>query len=580
MTTAPLFQAPGDQRANIIQIDRALESMRDAGFDLTAAIGEPLDNSIQAEATLMRVLPVYGARKKTIEKFIISDNGVGIDPAIMHNVLSMGYSARYNERDGLGRYGMGLKLAGLSIGERIDIYSKRANSSEIHHSYVDLEEVSAGKQQFISTDEVEDWPEEAAKQMVGRDGRPLASGTVVIFSKIDRLSTGGTYGSSLDEKIADLRKFIARAFRTYIDTGRTIELEGKPVTLHDPLFLRDNPRIIARYKSKKLDPRGTVVEEGDIEIDGHKVHVKVGLVPVEFRPYAGAGGLVDHEGHDIGEFQINPEIAGKISILRNGREIFYDGIPRLLEAARTDKVIRYVAIEVSFPADLDEYFQVRNVKRGAEPVTKLRNQLRDWLKRPVRQARRQIREYWTEVDTRKRLESGPHDGSMATAERANSSLPQGIAGRTVTPEQEEQIVLDAAEDMGLDPVVDAEKVDALREQILTKPITLFDASWPGKEFIVVQHLNGKAVVKFNLRHTFFREVYVPLKKLADQGTDGLTPEDMLDLARRAEAAIDLLFMGYARAESMSQNADEDYSQLRTHWGMFTEAMLKEELKDE
>ncbi|MET8677033.1 ATP-binding protein [Streptomyces sp. NPDC004647] len=579
MTTAPLFQAPGDQRASIIQIDRALESMRDAGFDLTAAIGEPLDNSIQAEATLMRVLPVYGARKKTIEKFIISDNGVGIDPAIMHNVLSMGYSARYNERDGLGRYGMGLKLAGLSIGERIDIYSKRANSTTIHHSYLDLEEVRDGKQQDISAYEVQDWPEEAAKQMVGRDGRPLASGTVVIFSKIDRLSTGGTYGTSLDEKIADLRKFIARAFRTYIDTGRTIELVGKPVTLHDPLFLRDNPRIIARYKSKKLDPRGTVVEEGDIEINGHKVHVTVGLVPVQFRPYAGAGGAVDHEGHDIGEFQINPENAGKISILRNGREIFYDGIPRLLEAARTDKGIRYVAIEVSFPADLDEYFQVRNVKRGAEPVTKLRNQLRDWLKRPVREARKQIREHWTEVDTRTRLESGPHDGSMATAERANSSLPHGIAGRTVTPEQEEQIVLDAAEDMGLDPVVDAEKVDALREQILTKPITLFDASWPGKEFIVVQHLNGKAVVKFNLRHTFFREVYVPLKKLADQGTDGLTPEDMLDLARRAEAAIDLLFMGYARAESMSQNAEEDYSQLRTHWGMFTEAMLKEELKD-
>ncbi|WP_327356386.1 ATP-binding protein [Streptomyces sp. NBC_01304] len=578
--TSPLFLAPDDHRGNIIQVDRALESMRDAGFDLTAAIGEPLDNSIQAEATLMRVIPVYGARKKSIEKLIISDNGVGIDPSIMHNVLSIGYSARYNERDGLGRFGMGLKLAGLSLGKRIDIYSKRANSPTIHHSYVDLEEVREGKQQYISTDEVQSWPEEAARQMVGRDSRPLASGTVVIFSKIDRLSTGGTYGTSLEEKISDLRKFIARAFRTYIDTGRTIELEGKEVTLHDPLFQRDNPRIISKYKSQKLDPRGTIIEDEDIEIDGHKVHVTVALVPVEFRPWAGAGGAVDHRGDDIRDFQINAENAGKISILRNGREIFYDTIPRFLDATRNDKAIRYVAIEVTFPAELDEYFQVRNVKRGAEPVTKLRNQLKDWLKRPVRVARKQIHEHWIEVDTRKRLESGPHDASMATAARANPSLPHGLAGRTVTPEQEEQIVLDAAEDMGLDPEVDVAKVDALREQIRTKPITLFDASWPGKEFIVVQHLNGKALVKFNLRHAFFKEVYVPLKKLADQGTEGMTPEDMLDLARRAETAIDLLFMGYARAESMSQNPEEDYSQLRTHWGMFTEAMLKEELKDQ
>lgn len=578
--TSPLFLAPDGQRSNIIQVDRALESMRDAGFDLTAAIGEPLDNSIQAEATLMRVLPVYGPRKKSIEKFMISDNGVGIDPAIMHQVLSMGYSARYNQRDGLGRFGMGLKLAGLSVGERIDIYSKRATSSTIHHSYVDLEEIRDGKQQYISTDEAEGWPEEAAKLMVGRDGRPLVSGTLVIFSKIDRLSTGGTYGTSLEEKVADLRKFIARAFRTYIDTGRTIELEGKPVTLHDPLFLRDNPRIISKYKSQKLDPRGTVVEDGDIEINGHKVHVTVALVPVEFRPWAGAGGEVDHKGDDIRDFQVNAENSAKISILRNGREIFYDGIPRLLEATRTDKAIRYVAIEVTFPAELDEYFQVRNVKRGAEPVTKLRNELRDWLKRPVRQARKQIRQHWIEADTRKRLESGPHDTSMAAAERANPNFPQGVAGRAVTPEQEEQLVLDAALDMGLDPDVDTAKVEALREQIRTKPITLFDASWPGKEFIEIHHLNGKALVKFNLRHTFFKEVYIPLKKLADQGTDGMTPEDMLDLARRAEAAIDLLFMGYARAESMSLNPEEDFSQLRTFWGMFTEAMLKEELKDE
>jgi hypothetical protein len=577
MTTNPLFLSPDDQRADLIQVDRALDSMRDAGFDLTAAVGEPLDNSIEAEATLMRVLPTYGPRKKSIENIIIADNGVGVDPTILHQVLSMGYSTRYGQRKGLGRFGVGLKLAGLSLGERIDIYTKQTSSSTIYHSYIDLEEIRQGKQQYITTVEVEDWPKDAVKLMVGRDNQPFSSGTVVVFGKIDRLSSGGPYGTSLDQKVADLRKFIARAYRTYIDTGRVFELEGKLITLHDPLFLRDNPRIIARYKP--LDPRGQLIEETDLEIDGHKVHVTVGLVPREFRPWKGAGGEVDHKGEDITEFQINAENSAKISILRNGREIYYDIVPRLLESGRNDKVVRYIAIEVSFPAELDEYFQVRHVKRGAEPVNKLRNELRTWLKRPVQQALRQVREYWGEVEARNRFNNGEHSGSMDTAARIDPSLPKGLAGRTATPEQEERVIQDAVDDMGLDPVGDDTKIEKLREQIRTKPITLLDGRWPGKEFMEIHHLNGKSVMKLNHRHSFFSQVYGPLKKVADEGAEGMSPEDITDLARRAEAAIDLLFMGYARAEGMYENP-ERFDDLRSYWGMFTEALLKEELKDQ
>ncbi|EFD66005.1 conserved hypothetical protein [Streptomyces lividans TK24] len=577
MMTTPLFLSPDDHRAELIQVDRALDSMRDAGFDLTAAIGEPLDNSIEAEATLMRVLPVFSRGKKTIDSMIIADNGIGIDPTQMHHVLSMGYSSRYGKREGLGRFGVGLKLAGLSLGERIDIYSKQTGNPKIYHSYIDLQEIRDGKQQYITTTEAEAWPAEAAKLMVGRDDRPFASGTVVVFGKIDRLSSGGTYGTSLDQKISELRKFIARAYRTYIDTGRVFELDGKVITLHDPLFLRDNPRIISRYKP--LDPRGELVEETDLTIDGHKVHVAVAIVPKEFRPWQGAGGETDHKGQDITEFQINADNTAKISILRNGREIYYDIIPRLLEGGRSDKVLRYVAVEVSFPAELDEYFQVRNVKRGAEPVSKLRTELREWLKPPVKQALRQVRAMWKETETQKRFENGEHSGSMDTASKVVPALPNGLAGRGATPEQEEKVVQQAAADMGLDANEDAAKIEKLREQINSKPITLLDAQWPGKEFLVIHHLNGKSVVKLNHRHAFFDRVYAPLKKVADEGAQGMEPEELTDLARRAEAAIDLLFMGYARAEGMYEDP-ERFDDLRTYWGMFTEALLREEYKDQ
>jgi len=576
MTTTPLFLSPDDQRADLIQVDRALDSMRDAGFDLTAAIGEPLDNAIEAEATVLRVLPTYTRGKKAIESIIVADNGVGIDPKLMHHVLSMGYSSRYGQRQGLGRFGVGLKLAGLSLGERIDIYSKRTGSDQIYHSYIDLQEIRQGKQHYITTDEVEDWPKEAAKLMAGRDDRPFTSGTVVVFGKIDRLTSGGTYGTSLDQKVAELRQFIARAYRTFLDTGLVIELDGKATTLHDPLFLRNNPRIISRYKP--VDPRGELIEETNLRVDGYDVHVTVTIVPREFRPGRGDGGEYDYKGEDIREFQINADNSAKVSILRNGREIYYDIVPRLLEGGRNDKVIRYVAIEVSFPAELDEYFQVRNVKRGAEPVSKLRSQLRDWLKAPVKRALNQVRELWDEVDTKKRLENGEHSASMDAAARVVPDLPKGLAGRATTPEFEETVVQRAAVDMGLTPETDGVKIDQLREQILSRPVSLLDAQWPGKDFLEIYHLNGRSVVKFNHRHSFFDKVYAPLKKVADEGAKGLSDEEVTDLARLAEAAIDALFSGYARAEAQYEDP-ERFDDLRTYWGMFTEALLKERLKD-
>ena len=103
--------------------------------------------------------------------------------------------------------------------------------------------------------------------------------------------------------------------------------------------------------------------------------------------------------------EINRDHAGRISIMRNGREIYYDIVPRILPSG-VDKIDRYIGIEVSFPAELDEYFQVRNVKRGAEPVSKLREELREWLKLSVIQVRKEIGLHWKEVEISQQTKPG------------------------------------------------------------------------------------------------------------------------------------------------------------------------------
>ena len=575
MSITPMFQSPapsGQPVSPLIEIDKALESMRDSGFDITAAVGEPIDNSIEAGASVIRIQPVFSRDRKHITTVAIADNGSGIPDAVLPAVLRLGFSTRYNERKGLGRFGVGLTLAGLSLGTRMDVLTRTSADKDVRRTYLDLKLISERKQSHMDVDRSPDWPADFREMMVDRDGTPFGSGTLVLFGNVDRLSSGGSYGTSLEAKLDELRKFIARAYRIYLEKGLVIELDGKPVTLHDPLFLRPNPRITKRYP-RHVETQGRVIDEETLTIDGHDVHVTVALAPEIFRPFEGSGGEVDFEGKSIREFQITRENAGRVSILRNGREIYYDLVPRLLPGG-VDKVDRYIGIEVSFPAELDEYFQVRHVKRGAEPVDKLRVQLREWLVRPVRMARSEIRSHWRDVSVREHQDKPAHTSVLEAVDRAEREAPKGQAGLGITDEQAQQVIDDLLEDLQLDPKAEPEKADAVRKQIDQHAITMVDGSWPGRELFEISHLNGKAILKLNHRHPFMREIYAPIKEVADAGTDDMTATDIVELARKVETAIDVLFLGYAKAENMHKDPGM-FDDLRTWWGQHTAAYMKE-----
>ncbi|MER6279770.1 ATP-binding protein [Streptomyces sp900105245] len=582
MNTTPLFQPPEPDKpstgqkpmADIIKVDTALKSMRDSGFDLTAAIGEPIDNSIEAGASQIQVLTTFGPKRATIDEIAIVDNGRGIKHDILAHVLSMGYSTRYGQRGSLGRFGVGMKLAGLSLGRRIDVYTKQASDNTIRHCYLDLDEVSTGEQTHIRAHEVDAWPTAYAAAMVTPDGTPLDSGTLVIYGKIDRLTSGGHYATSLDEKLAELRTFIARTYRKFLDQGLAIQLNTTTITLLDPLFRLDNPRIARNYP--KEDVQGVLIDEADIPIaDGHNIHVTVTIAPVQFRWREGEGGSKDRDGRDIREFQI-PDSAGKISMVRNNREINYDIVARLLPSG-VDKVDRYIGIEVAFPAELDEFFQVRNVKRGAVPVDKLRNDLRTWLERPIKQARKSIRAHWGEIATQERAAARQHAEATAAAARADKTMLPGRAGKDLTEKDAEQIIELLIEDLGVTD--DQEQAEQVREQVKEKPFTLVDGSWPGKEMFEIDHLNGKAIVRLNHRHPFIRDVYDRLKAVADGGVNGTDAVEMIKLIRKTETALDVLILAYAKAENMHVNPDQ-FGDLRSYWGQYTQAFMRELPTDE
>jgi hypothetical protein len=565
-------------RASLIEVDRALESMRDSGFDLTAAVGEPIDNSIQANATLIRVVPQFSSDKKHIRTLAFADNGRGIEPDVLPSVLKMGYSTRYNQREGLGRFGVGLKLAALSVGTRIEVITKPAGFDGFYRAYLDLEKIKDRSQAFIETEVVNGWPDEYSSLMQDEKGRAFESGTLVLWQNIDRLSSGGTYGTSLDSKIADLRKFIARAYREYLDKGLSIHLGDVAVHLHDPLFLRDNPRLLKRYKHLPEEAlRGRIIDEGDLKIGDETVHVTVTLIPELFRPASGLGGRTDAEGKDAQEFNI-PDNEGRISMLRNGREIYYDLVPRMLRNG-VNPVDRYIGIEVSFPATLDEYFQVRHVKRGAEPVSKLREELRHWLERPIKTARAEIRRHWRAAEVKAQTTDGHSQKVMDAVQAAERTAPKGQAGLGASLERQQEVIQELLDDLEIDATAEPEKAELVREQVEKWPISLMDSAWPGKELIDITHLNGKAVVRINHRHPFIRDVYDPLRSAASKLPEDQDRGEMFDLIQRTSNALDMLLMAYAKAENLHSDPTI-YDDLRSYWGQHLQAYMKELIKDE
>lgn len=555
--------------SEIFQVDKALESWRDSGFDLSTAAGEIVDNSIQARARIVKIKTVQNT-EKNIETIIFADDGTGIDPKILAQSLKIGYSTRYNERNGFGRFGVGMKVAALSQGRRIDIYSK-LSGNEYYHAYLDLDLIAKGIQTHLIANKVEELPNEYQEFMKWNDGNEFESGTLIIWSKIDRLVNESKYGNSAKEAIQELTKFLARTYRVQLEQGLTIELDGRIVELYDPLFLMESDRSLKILGTHNFPAE--VIDSQEIELNGEKIIITVTLLPEAVRLVKGEGGFKKSAAKYKDLYLKDRD--GYISIMRNGREIYYDVIPRIFPT-RIEAVDRFIGVEISFPATLDEYFQVRNVKRGAEPVKKLKEQIKEILEKPIRVARKEIQETFEKTSIEKRRNNLEHTPAIdAVTEAERNSLP-GRAGLNVNENDANDIIDEIIEDVGASN--NEELAIEIKQQIKERPIMLVDSAWPGKELFEITHLNGRAIVKINHRHPFIKEIYNPIKEVANSNGAVLESNEIVDLARKVEAAIDVLFMAYAKAENLNTNPDEKYSDLRTQWGYFSAAYVRELLK--
>ena len=213
---------------------------------------------------------------------------------------------------------------------------------------------------------------------------------------------------------------------------------------------------------------------------------------------------------------------------------------------------------------------VRNVKRGAEPNGDMRDALALVLGQHVKTARKLIEHHWNEVGRAVAPTEGEHAAVAAAVGEVNRNLPKSRVKVSSEDIDAEQAFEDLARDIGkTDPAERAAYVERVRNL----PFVMESVDWPGDQLFEIIHAGRSTIIRLNTRHRFYREMYAPIRRLSQQDPDSVLAEDAVAVARRAAEAITLLFIAYAKAESMHEDPDEQYNELRGWWGNFANYLL-------
>jgi len=373
--------------AKLINDALALQSFRHSDFDVYSAYGEVVDNSIQANATWVKIKIDSSIKNQpgrtyyTINEVVFSDNGIGMDKQVLINCLGMGYSSRYGDRSGIGRFGVGMTLASINQCKRVEVYSKDKGGSWLW-TYADLDEISNGT--------MIDIPDAISKEIPQKykDIEPNDTGTIVVWTKYDRQP------ESSDKIEQELNIWLGRTYRYFIWEGVQLFVNKKEVFAVDPLYVETaKTQYPSNPKAEEFAPiefEWQTMKELDDDDDlplSSPIKIRMSILPEEYRQYQGSGGSEEAK-------KLYIDRNNGLSIIRNKREVFYGEIPYFKPAF--EEIDRWWGGEISFSAELDKAFTVKNIKRGALPVSELRAEIENYINPTRKTVKDLVRHYWNE----------------------------------------------------------------------------------------------------------------------------------------------------------------------------------------
>ena len=501
--------------SSIVAVDKFILAMRDSGYkDTASAVAELVDNSLQAGATKISItLSNHDQEEKYPIVLTVLDNGGGMDARTLRTALRFGGSSRFNDRQGLGRYGMGLPNSSFSQAQRVTVHTWASSTGPVLTSHLDLEEVSSGSVVEVPT-----------PYQVSRPNfiNGYTSGTAVVLARCDRIDHKRI--STITRK---LLLALGRRFRYFLWRGVSITVNGDLVEPIDPLFL--NPQ--AMYTGATQFSEETVYEV-TANADDPSV---TGFVRVRFSelPVVEWSKLSNQEKRARGIAK-----GAGVSIIRGGREVDYGWF--FLGGKRRENYDDWWRCEIQFDPVLDEAFGITHTKQQIRPRPHLIEALNADMESTARALNSRVRRAHLSVKTAERF--------TVSEELANkrdnmlTPLPQRLRPR------DRQVLGAIGGKLG--PSLKRDSLTSTSTEYRIIPTSLSETS-----FFNYARDKDKLVLVINPDHPFYKIVYKPLLESDDPGKEVMRSQ------------IDLLLLAAARAEALLEDkgALAIAEQLRNGW---------------
>lgn len=340
------------------------ESIRDIGYTLETAIADIIDNSISALAKNIYIN--IDSNNKTNGLILeIIDDGIGMNKNELIIAMRLGSKnpTFLRDKNDLGRFGLGLKMASFSQCRKLTVESCAKENDEKNSFTWDLDEISKTRKWLLKKNKS---PE-------------IEIGTKVIWEKLDRFEIDLSDDQKkiqqiqlkIGETTARIEKHISRVFHRFID-NKNIEKDVRRIKifLNDKEIKPNNP--FNEYNNATFISPLTKVPNSSMKINYFILPHKDKCKEREYEEYAGEEGYLENQG---------------FYVYRNYRLIIWGTWFRIMEKVNALKLCR---VKIDIGNDEDSKWKIDVKKSNATPPKIIRDFLDEYLRNVEIKGRRVI----------------------------------------------------------------------------------------------------------------------------------------------------------------------------------------------
>lgn len=578
-----------------------VKSLRDLGYNsTTSAVCEHVDNAIQWGAKEIRVyFHQSGSKGGYNIDTLVLDNGQGMASHVLKAATAFGGSMVYENRGGIGRYGMGMKAAALSMSPVLELYSWQEPRA-IYNMTLDVEDISNNRSNLIELPDptlIDELPSEVVEiltrpmifpkrpdetqTLFAHDREDLRerlgkSGTIVFMPNCDRV----TYRKA-QTLVEHATKEMGRIYRRQIDKGLKLYVNNRLVEAFDPTYWMTTARHTQVEGLTVTQSRLVKSWQIPIPVEEHSTRTAPATVRLYVLPYEDWGRMSRKVlKNDLHVFDDHT-----VSFVRNDREVGIGSEAKL--KLRKHHTNNWVRLQVDFTGELDEAFGVAANKQGVRPKGYVYDKIVEHIGEEVQSLRQSI------LRLKADQAAGKSGARVSEAERraTDTDALQGKPLPVPAPETEaEKAALeDNLRALAIVLKRDEESDEEAFERIkASRYVTVFkhDDYWP---FYHCDFKYGKVILTINTAHAFFKKIWQPLSEIAktidavgetDGDEDGVAVETSA-AANCAEILVSLQLLLHALARTQGQMSAHDddgehrqlFEKLRREWSANLETQL-------